>query len=58
MYPLDPQYPSDRLAFMIQDADLKLVVTQDALAIASSEPVHFPETLTLVCLERDAHAIR
>src|SRR5207253_2773574 len=26
--PLDPKYPSDRIAFMIEDAELRLVLTQ------------------------------
>ena len=29
--PLDPAYPAERLAFMLQDADIALVLTQDAL---------------------------
>ncbi|HEV2961301.1 MAG TPA: AMP-binding protein, partial [Candidatus Angelobacter sp.] len=32
--PLDPSYPQDRLAFMIQDADLALLLTQASLASA------------------------
>ena len=30
--PLDPKYPSDRIAFMIEDAELRLVLTQRNLA--------------------------
>ncbi|HEV2961311.1 MAG TPA: AMP-binding protein, partial [Candidatus Angelobacter sp.] len=32
--PLDPSYPQDRLAFMVQDADLALLLTQASLASA------------------------
>ncbi|HEY0736592.1 MAG TPA: amino acid adenylation domain-containing protein, partial [Herpetosiphonaceae bacterium] len=50
--PLDPSYPQERLAFMIADADLALVLTQRAL-LAVLPPVDAP----LVVLDRDAEAI-
>ncbi|MEM9216705.1 MAG: amino acid adenylation domain-containing protein [Cyanobacteria bacterium P01_F01_bin.150] len=57
--PLDPGYPSDRLAFMIQDAKLSIIVTKKALITASVEPsIRFPKTVTQVCLDRDACLIR
>jgi natural product biosynthesis luciferase-like monooxygenase protein len=29
--PLDPTYPADRITFMVEDAELKIVLTEDAL---------------------------
>jgi natural product biosynthesis luciferase-like monooxygenase protein len=29
--PLDPTYPADRIAFMVDDADLRIVLTEDSL---------------------------
>jgi amino acid adenylation domain-containing protein len=50
--PLDPANPADRLAFMIEDAGLSLVLTQDRLAgeIAFSGA-------DVLCLDRDWAAI-
>lgn len=54
--PLDPAYPTERLSFMLQDADLSILVTQEFLA---SEQFDFATTATeeqdrfLVCLDRD-----
>src|SRR5213594_4160281 len=46
--PLDPAYPADRLAFMIEDAGLSLVLTQERL---TSE---FPAgRARLLCLDKD-----
>jgi amino acid adenylation domain-containing protein len=46
--PLDPTYPADRLAFMIEDAGLSLVLTQERL---TSE---FPAgRARLLCLDKD-----
>jgi amino acid adenylation domain-containing protein len=50
--PLDPTYPKERLAFMIEDARISLLVTQEKLLEScllptfSQKPVH-------VCLDRD-----
>jgi amino acid adenylation domain-containing protein len=46
--PLDPTYPSDRLGFMIDDAGLLLVLTQDRLT--SEIPAG---RAGLLCLDRD-----
>ena len=35
--PLDPDYPAERLAFMIADARVSVVVTQEAAAAAARE---------------------
>ncbi|WP_373286144.1 non-ribosomal peptide synthetase, partial [Lysinibacillus alkalisoli] len=48
--PLDPAYPKDRLAYILEDSYVSLVLTQ--------ETVHssLPETkATLICLDRDQH---
>ena len=50
--PLDPTYPADRLAFMIEDAGLSLVLTQERLT--SDIPA---AQATLLCLDRDWTAI-
>ena len=50
--PLDPAYPADRLAFMIEDAGLSLVLTQECLT--SDIPAG---RATLLCLDRDWTAI-
>ena len=46
--PLDPAYPADRLAFMIEDAGLSLVLTQERLT--SDIPLGGP---ALLCLDKD-----
>jgi len=55
--PLDPSYPKERLAFMVEDAHLSVVVAQekflesDQLPTVSSQPLH-------VCLDRDWSLVR
>jgi amino acid adenylation domain-containing protein/non-ribosomal peptide synthase protein (TIGR01720 family) len=50
--PLDPSYPHQRLAFMLKDTNMPLLITQRALQ------EHFPSFGgTLVCLEDDAALI-
>ncbi|MCM3904757.1 MAG: amino acid adenylation domain-containing protein [Pyrinomonadaceae bacterium] len=46
--PLDPQYPSGRLAFMIEDAEVTALVTREKLA--DSLPEH---GAAVICLDRD-----
>ena len=46
--PLDPEFPSDRLAFMLEDSAAAVLVTQSLLL--SSLPSNVP---ALVCLDRD-----
>src|SRR6266481_4858933 len=50
--PLDPAYPADRLAFMIEDAGLSLVLTQERLT--SEIPAG---RATLFCLDKDWESI-
>ncbi len=50
--PLDPAYPPERLAFMLSDTQLKLLVTQSAL-IAKLPP----HTTTLICVDTDWETI-
>ncbi len=46
--PLDPSYPAERLAFIIQDSQIEVLVTQFGLLGAESTPA-----AKLVCLDRD-----
>jgi len=46
--PLDPTYPADRLSFLIEDAGIKLLVTQESCLKAL--PAVYSES---VCLDRD-----
>ncbi|KJH70841.1 non-ribosomal peptide synthetase [Aliterella atlantica] len=49
--PLDPSYPPERLQFMVEDARVTVVITQDSL-------LHlFGGNLNIVCVERDWSAI-
>jgi surfactin family lipopeptide synthetase C len=62
--PLDPAYPAERLAFMLKDAEVKLVLTQKSLveqatplanALDQSQSVF---TLRVVHLDTEWHTIR
>nr|UZC79442.1 KrmN [uncultured bacterium] len=48
--PLDPAYPRDRLAFMMQDSQMRLLVTQTSLLEQLPIPDGLPQ---MVCLDRD-----
>ncbi|RKH14324.1 amino acid adenylation domain-containing protein, partial [Corallococcus sp. CA053C] len=50
--PLDPSYPADRLAYMLADAAVPVIVTQDALADELPSQGEL-----LVCLDSDAARI-
>ena len=54
--PLDPAYPQERLAYMVQDAQLSFVVTQKS--IATEQFAKSPQSLILVCLEDDGESIK
>lgn len=50
--PLDPAYPSERLAYMLEDSQAHILVTQEAVL------GELPETRAdIVCLDRDATAL-
>jgi amino acid adenylation domain-containing protein/non-ribosomal peptide synthase protein (TIGR01720 family) len=51
--PLDPEHPTDRLAFMLSDTGARVVVTEDAAA--SAVPAEFDGTL--VSLDGDAEQL-
>ena len=58
--PLDPAYPSNRLSFMLEDAELSIVVAQQFLAAEQfdgSTQATQQKNLTLVCLDRDWESI-
>ena len=48
---LDPAYPLDRLAFMVSDANIKVILTQQRLMD------RLPATGTVCCLDRDRQMI-
>jgi amino acid adenylation domain-containing protein len=50
--PLDPQYPADRLAFMLEDAHMPVVLTDD-----ESESAVPTDSATVVSLDRDWAAL-
>ncbi len=45
--PLDPAYPKERLAFMVEDAKLSLLLTQQSLNIEAGQRT------TVVCLDKE-----
>ena len=51
--PLDPAYPADRLEFMLQDAQISLVITETSLL----ERVSKAFSTRALCVDRDAGAI-
>jgi len=50
--PLDPTYPAERIAYMIEDARLSLIVTLSAMRDAFD-----PDEIRCVCLDTDAEEI-
>ena len=52
--PLDPLYPKDRLAFMLEDSEIKVVVTQER--VVSSLPPHPAQVVYLDFLDQAADA--
>jgi len=49
--PLDPTYPPERLAYMLGDARVPVLLTQESLLETLAE--HLPEGTATVCLDRD-----
>ena len=54
--PMDPAYPTSRLLYMIEDAELKLLLTEEAL-LASIDEELLPEELEVVCLDTEWNKI-
>jgi amino acid adenylation domain-containing protein len=52
--PLDPSYPEERIAFMLQDSELQVLITQQELL--SRLPV-YAAALEIACLDSDWQAI-
>ena len=50
--PLDPAYPKERLRFMLEDAQVSVVVTQEKFLESGQRPAVDGQTLH-VCLDRD-----
>ncbi len=50
--PLDPNYPQERLAFMLEDSKVQILVTQEHL----SENIS-PQHAHIICLDRDRDTI-
>ncbi|HEU5407284.1 MAG TPA: amino acid adenylation domain-containing protein, partial [Nitrospira sp.] len=48
--PIDPQYPHDRVAFMLEDSGASILVTSEALL--ATLPVNVSH---IICLDRDGH---
>src|SRR5690349_1174682 len=46
--PLDPTYPAERLAFMVKDSGLKVVLTEESLA-----GIWAGQEVEVVCLDRE-----
>ena len=53
--PLDPSYPEERLRFMMEDAQISVIVTQ-ARVFENAPYSAFKPTCTTVCMDRD-HAV-
>ena len=53
--PLDPGYPPERLAFMLEDAQPRALVTRASLTSLTGRPI--PQSIQLVRLDADADAL-
>ncbi|MEG4504363.1 amino acid adenylation domain-containing protein [Microcoleus sp. F6_B4] len=54
--PLDPTYPQERLNFMLEDAQVSILVTQQHLAQNLTQPENFG-VFSVVCLDSDREII-
>ena len=55
--PLDPGYPPERLTYMLEDADVEIVLTQADLVAYLEENVIQAKEINLVCLDKDWESI-
>ena len=55
--PLDPAYPTERLAFMVEDAGLSIVVTQEKLAAKLLDLTTLATSFQMVSLDNDREKI-
>ncbi|MEM9271461.1 MAG: amino acid adenylation domain-containing protein [Cyanobacteria bacterium P01_F01_bin.143] len=59
--PLDPGYPADRLSYMLEDAEVEIVLTQANLVTYLESNViqtkNFSQNINLICLDKDWDAI-
>lgn len=55
--PLDPSYPAERLAYMLEDAEVQIVLTQADLVDYLQENVIQTKNINLVCLDKDWESI-
>ncbi|ELS00896.1 amino acid adenylation enzyme/thioester reductase family protein [Xenococcus sp. PCC 7305] len=59
--PLDPSYPRDRLAYMLEDAEVEIILTQGDLVtyleLNVIQPPELKQEINLVCLDHDWDAI-
>ncbi len=51
--PLDPEYPQDRIQYMLENSASKVVVTQSAV----QKRIQFPESVESVCIDQSAKDI-
>ncbi len=51
--PLDPKYPRERIAFMLEDAQIEVLLTQEKVAISGPSG----RKINAVCLDRDWNTI-
>ena len=54
--PLDPMYPKDRLAFMLEDSEIQVVLTQEL--VMSRLPPHKAQVVNLDSLDRIAVSLK
>jgi len=50
--PLDPSYPADRLAYLMQDSGVPILLTQERLLTKLPE-----QQASVICLDRDWHVV-
>lgn len=55
--PLDPTYPKNRLAFMLSDSGVQVLLTRDRMLQELADYSGRPDHLTIVGLDRDADLI-